>query len=120
MSQELIAVGFIICAASVSVTYCVVKSLGQCEQSRCEEVSTKCFHIKRNLNHPAALVRVGTPAGPVSVDKLEQVLVPYDDDDRSSDSSDSSASLPSEGSPLPPHTPGTNRVKALARKFGGT
>ena len=55
------AVGFVIMACSLSLTFCVVKCLGQLEQSRCSYITTACCKVERDLSSPAHVIDVPAP-----------------------------------------------------------
>ena len=55
------AIGFVIMACSLSLTFCVVKFLGQLEQSRCSYITTACCKVERDLSSRAHVIDVPAP-----------------------------------------------------------
>ena len=77
---------YIVPICAISVTYCVVKSIAQLQQSRCLRLSTTCCTVERSIDdRDTEIVDVTHPvAMRDAADILSDICDEFDEDDESS------------------------------------
>ena len=80
---------YIVPIFAISVTYCVVKSIAQIQQSRCLRLSTACCAVERSIDDQDTVIDVTYPvAMRDAADILSDICDESEDDETSSAGSD--------------------------------